>query len=439
MAAGQSISLVGAALSSFALGVWAYQRSGRVADYALVTMLALLPAILLLPLGGAVADRVGRRRIMLACNGIGALVMSTMVALLAADRLSITGVGILVGLLSAVTAFHRPAYLAAVAQLVPKPYLGQANALANLGPGIGQLIAPLAGGALITALGLTGVVVVDVLSLLAGFATLLAVRLPDRLFRRQEETFTRAIAGGWRFLVRRRPLMIMVGFFMVENYLAMLALAVTVPTVYAFSDATGVSIVTACGGLGAGLGALAMVLWGGSRRRALGMVGFVSGVGLGALLVGVQPSLPVAAAGSLVWYASLTVLNAHWLALIQVKVGLDLQGRVLATNQMLAVAMTPLAFLTAPPLAEAVQPLLAPGGALADTVGRVVGVGDGRDSGLILVACGLLLALWGGLGLAYRPLRRMEDDLPDAITGAEIADSLDEVQAAADREALTVR
>ncbi|GAA1622118.1 non-ribosomal peptide synthetase/MFS transporter [Catellatospora bangladeshensis] len=433
MAAGQSISLIGAALSSFALGVWAYQRSGRVADYALVTMLALLPAILLLPLGGAVADRVDRRRVMLACNGMGALIMSTMVALLAVDRLSIAGVGVLVGLLSAVTAFHRPAYLAAVAQLVPKPYLGQANALANLGPGIGQLIAPLAGGALITALGLPGVVVVDVLSLLAGFATLLAVRLPDRLFRRQEETFTRAIAGGWRFLVRRRPFLIMIGFFVVENYLAMLALAVTVPTVYAFSDATGVSVVTACSGLGAGLGALAMVLWGGSQRRALGMVGFVSGVGLGALLVGLRPSLAVAAAGSLVWYASLTVLNAHWLALIQVKVGLDLQGRVLATNQMLAVAMTPLAFLTAPPLAEAVQPLLMPGGALATTVGRVVGVGDGRGNALILIACGLALAIWGLLGLAYRPLRRMEDDLPDAVTGAEIADSLDEVQAAADR------
>ncbi|MDI1462622.1 amino acid adenylation domain-containing protein [Catellatospora sp. KI3] len=433
MAAGQSVSLIGAALSSFALGVWAYRTSGRVADYALVTMLALLPAILLLPLGGAVADRIDRRRIMLACNGAGALIMTAMVGLLAVGRLSIAGVGVLVGLLSAVTAFHRPAYLAAVAQLVPKPYLGQANALANLGPGLGQLIAPLAGGALIIAVGLPGVVAVDVLSLLAGLLTLLAVRLPDRLFRRQEETFTRAIAGGWRYLVRRRPLMVMIGFFIVENYLAMLALAVTVPTVYAFGGATGVSVVTACSGLGAGLGALAMVLWGGSRRRALGMVGFVSGVGLGALLVGVRPTLAVAAVGSLIWYASLSVLNAHWLSIIQVKVGLDLQGRVLATNQMLAVAMTPLAFLTAPPLAEAVQPLLAPGGALAGTVGRIVGVGDGRGNGLILVGCGLLLAVWGLLGLAYRPLRRMEDDLPDAVAGADIADTLDEVQAAADR------
>ncbi|MEV4517427.1 amino acid adenylation domain-containing protein [Dactylosporangium sp. NPDC049525] len=435
MATGQTASLVGAALSSFALGVWAFQQHGRVADYALVTMLALLPAIVILPLGGAVADRFDRRRIMLACNGAGAAIMSVVVTLLALGRLEIWSVGLLAGLLSTVTAFHRPAYLAAVAQLVPKPYLGQANALANLGPGIGMLIAPLAGGALITALGMPWVVAVDVVSLLLGIGTLLVVRLPDRLFRRQEETFVRAIVGGWRFLVRRRPLMIMIGFFVVENYLAMLALAVTVPTVYAFGGTTAVSVVTTCSGVGAGLGALAMVLWGGAERRATGMVGFVIGVGLGAVLVGVRPSTVTAAVGSLIWYASLTVLNAHWLAIIQVKVGLELQGRVLATNQMLAVAMTPIAFLTAPPLTDAVLPLLRPGGALADTVGRVVGVGADRGTGLILVACGLLLVAWGALGLAYRPLHRMEDDLPDASAGAEIPDTLDEIQAVADRSA----
>ncbi|MGI5183219.1 non-ribosomal peptide synthetase/MFS transporter [Dactylosporangium sp. CA-152071] len=441
MAAGQTASLIGAALSSFALGVWAYQQHGRVADYALVTMLALLPSILLLPLGGAVADRLDRRRIMLACNGAGAAVMTAVVTLLALGMLEIWTVGLLAGLLSAITAFHRPAYLAAVAQLVPKPYLGQANALANLGPGIGMLIAPLAGGALITALGMPWVVAVDVVSLLVGVGTLLVVRLPDRLFRRQEETFARAIAGGWRFLVRRRPLMIMIGFFVVENYLAMLALAVTVPTVYGFGGTTAVSVVTTCSGVGAGLGALAMVLWGGAERRATGMVGFVIGVGLGAALVGLRPSTAVAAAGSLIWYASLTILNAHWLAIIQVKVGLELQGRVLATNQMLAVAMTPLAFLTAPPLTSLVTPLLRPGGALAGTVGEVVGVGTDRGAGLVLVACGVLLVVWGALGLAYRPLHRMEDDLPDVSAGAEIPDTLDEVQDAllqrelADRQA----
>ncbi|MBG0818844.1 non-ribosomal peptide synthetase/MFS transporter [Planomonospora sp. ID82291] len=434
VAAGQTVSLLGAALTSFALGVWAYQESGRVLDYALVTMLALLPSLLAAPLGGAVADRVDRRLVMLVCDGVSAAATAALVLLLWLGRLEVWQVGVIAGLLSLVSAFHRPAYLAAVAQLVPKPYLMQANALANLGTGLGMLVGPLGGAALITLVGLHGVVAVNIATFLAGLGTLLLVRFPDRLFHRLEESFGQAIAGGWRFLVRRRPLMIMIGFFVVENYLGMLALSVTVPAVLSFSDVTGVGLVTAMQGLGAVAGSLVMVFWGGTERRAVGMVGFVIGFGAGVLLVGLRPSLVLAAFGGLMSWAFLTVLNAHWLALIQLKVGLELQGRVLATNQMLAVSMTPLAFLTAPVLADDVfGPLLVPGGALADTVvGDVVGVGPGRGAGLLLAACGALLMLWGALGLWYRPLRRMEDALPDAVAGAEIAEDLDAVQAEAD-------
>ncbi|MEV4187943.1 amino acid adenylation domain-containing protein, partial [Streptosporangium canum] len=407
VAAGQTVSLLGAALTSFALGVWAYQESGRVLDYALVSMLALLPSLLAAPLGGAVADRVDRRRVMLVCDGVSAAATAILVILLWLGRLEVWQVGIIAGLLSLVTAFHRPAYLAAVAQLVPKPYLMQANAVANLGTGLGMLIGPLGGAALIALVGLHGVVAVNIVTFLAGLGTLLLVRFPDRLFHRLEESFGQAIVGGWRFLVRRRPLMIMIGFFVVMNYLNMLALAVTVPAVLSFGDVAGVGAVTATQGVGAVLGSLVMVFWGGTERRAIGMVGFVIGFGAGVLLVGLRPSLALAAFGGLMSWVFLTVLNAHWLALIQLKVGLELQGRVLATNQMLAVSMTPLAFLTAPSLADDVfGPLLVPGGPLADTVvGDVVGVGPGRGVGLLLVVCGALLMLWGALGLWYRPLR----------------------------------
>ncbi|MFB8300484.1 non-ribosomal peptide synthetase/MFS transporter [Kitasatospora purpeofusca] len=432
VAAGQTVSLIGSALTSFALGVWAYQRSGRVLDYALISMLAMLPAIVAGPLGGAVADRIDRRRVMLACDAVSATATVSLVAALWSDSLALWQVGLIVGVMSLVTAFRRPAYLAAVAQLVPKPYLVQANGLANLGAGLGTLIAPLAGGALIGLVGLPWVVVVDVASFLVGLAALLRVRFPDRLFRRQEESFARTVVGGWRFLARRRPLLVMIVFFMVENYLGTLAVTLTVPSVLSFSGTTAVGVVTAVGGAGAVAGSLLVALWGGTARRATGMVGFVGGVGLGVVLVGLRPSVTLAAVGALVWWASMSILNAHWLAIIQLKVGPELQGRVLATNQMLAVAMTPLAFLTAPPLAERFSGLLDRGGALAGTAGRVLGTGPGRGTGLLLVTCGALLIVWAALGLSYRPLRYMEDELPDAVAGAEIAEDLDALQAAAD-------
>jgi len=132
-------------------------------------------------------------------------------------------------------------------------------------------------------------------------------------------------------------------------------------------------------------------------------------------LMGVRPSILLVGAGAVLWWASLSIVNAHWISMIQLKSGPELQGRVLATNQMLAIAMTPLAYFTAPALAAAI----------------------GSMSTLLLFT-GLILAVWGVAGLLYRPLRLMEDGLPDAVPDAEIGD-LDTVQARADARLAAAR
>jgi amino acid adenylation domain-containing protein len=434
LATGQLVALVGWALSNFALGFWAFQGSGRVTHYALVVMLALVPTALLSPLGGAVADRFDRRTVMMTSYLISALVMAALVALLATDALSLWSVSVIVGITSVLTAFHQPAFLAAIAQLVPKPYLPQANAVAQLGFSVSQLAAPVAGGALIAVFGLAPVVALNVLAFGLGFATLLAVRIPDRMFRRLEEPFRSAIAGGWRFIVRRRPLLIMIGYFAVVNFFTAIMWVSVAPLVLPTAGATALGVVTAVGWIGAILGGVAVVPWGGTRRRTIGMLAFTVGSGMGMVLMGLQPALGVIAAGFALRLASMTIINVHWLALIQVKVGHELQGRVLATNLMLALSMQPIGFLIAGPLADQVLgPLVAEGGALAGTVGRVIGVGPGRGMALLLVCAGLLLTAWGVLGFCYRPMRLLEDDLPDAVPAAEIDKDLDLVQAEADR------
>jgi hypothetical protein len=206
------------------------------------------------------------------------------------------------------------------------------------------------------------------------------------------------------------------------------------PLVLPAAGPTALGVVTAVGWSGAILAGVAVVPWGGTRRRTLGMLTFTVTSGVGMVLMGLQPVLAVIAAGFALRLASMTIINVHWLALIQVKVGHELQGRVLATNLMLALSMQPIGFLIAGPLADQVLgPLVAEDGALAGTVGRVIGVGPGRGMALLLVCAGLLLTAWGVLGFCYRPMRLLEDDLPDAVPAAEIDKDLDLVQAEADR------
>lgn len=83
---------------------------------------------------------------------------------------------------------------------------------------------------------------------------------------------------------------------------------------------------------------------------------------------------------------------------------------------MIARSSTPLAFLAAGPLADRVfNPLLMPGGSLAGSLGRPLGVGAGRGIGLFYLIAGLLTALAVAGTFANPRVRRLEEELPDAI------------------------
>jgi len=417
LAAGQFVSLVGTSLSAFALGVYVFQQTGRVSAFALTLLTATAPAILAAPLAGAVADRFNRRLVMMAADTAAFAAMAVLALLFFTDRLELWHVYAVTAAGSLANAFQRPAYFAAIAQLVPKRYLGHVNGVAQLGLGAGELIAPLIGGALVTLIGLGGILAIDAVSFAVGITALLAIRIPDLAFRRREEPLGREIVAGWRYILRRPGLVAMVVFFVVFNFLFSLPQALITPLVLSTAGPATLGLVAASAGVGILAGNLVMSIWGGTERRATGMVGATVLTGVASAVAGLGRSPWLLAVGMFGLFCSLMIINAHWLALIQTKVGLELQGRVLATNQMLATASLPLGFLVAGPLVS-----LASGG----------GVDSTTAIQFVLLGTGVALAGWGIAGLRYRPLRYLEDKLPDAVPDAEVG-SRDEEQAAADR------
>jgi len=76
---GQLVSLVGSGLTSFALGLWVYEQSGSVTQFALIGLFTALPNIVLSPLAGALVDRWDRRWAMILSDtgaGLCTLIMA---------------------------------------------------------------------------------------------------------------------------------------------------------------------------------------------------------------------------------------------------------------------------------------------------------------------------------------------------------------------------
>lgn len=418
---GQTISIIGSALTSFALYVWVYQQTGSVTQYAMINVFASLTGLLVGPFSGVAVDRYDRRRLMLLADVGAALVSSTVLALAVSGLLRPWHVYLIVAVATALLNFHGPAFTASTTLLVPRRQLARAAGMRQMSEAAASVIAPLLGGYLLIRLQLPGVVLIDLATFLFAFATLLLVRIPQ-----PPRTEHSAVAGvswwqqavyGWRYLRERRPLMRLLIYVVCLNFVFGMALILFTPLVLSFATAPELGRVLSMGGAGALVGGLLMSLTGGPRKRMWGVIGFAFVASLSLVLVGASRSLAVISVGAFLVAAGLPLINASAQAIWQAKVAPELQGRVFAFRRLLGQGSTPIALLLAGPLADRVfEPWMAEGGALAGSVGRFIGVGDGRGIALLyLVLAGLVLGIgiWGALS---RGLSRVEEEVPDAIS-----------------------
>jgi hypothetical protein len=163
-------------------------------------------------------------------------------------------------------------------------------------------------------------------------------------------------------------------------------------------------------------GGLLMSAWGGPSRKIYGVVGPEMFSGLCFILIGLRPNPWMVAVGAFLAHMTIAVVEGSNQAIWQVKVPPDIQGRVFGAQQMVTRSTAPLAYLLAGPLADKIfEPMLAVDGSLADRLGPLLGTGIGRGIGLMFFLMGLIkigVAAWGFINPS---IRRIENDLPDAV------------------------
>ncbi|RIV39139.1 non-ribosomal peptide synthetase/MFS transporter [Micromonospora radicis] len=416
VATGQILSGMGSALTTFAIPLWIYTQTGSLARFALFAVLALLPGLLIAPLAGALVDRFSRRAVLLtACAAAGGG-NAALAALVLFDRAEVWHFYPFTAWLSVALAFQRLAFVSAVPQLVPKRFLGHANGLAQTAVGLTQFVVPLAAVALLQAVGLRGILLVDVAFYLFAITVLAVVKFPRTLALQRRESIGAEILAGLRYALRRREFRAMLAFFAALNFFLFPVLFLLSPLVLGFADLNEVAQVALTGGVGAAVGGLVMLVWGGPRHRRMRAVllGTI-GIALAAVLTGLRPNLLLIAAGAFGMYAALAIVNGVYQTIIQTKVPPRVHGRVFALNQMVAQSTLPLGWgLVAPAAARVAEPMMLADGALAGTVGVVLGVGPGRGHGLLYVLFGLCIALTALVSLVAPVLARFDDEVPDA-------------------------
>jgi DHA3 family macrolide efflux protein-like MFS transporter len=426
--AGQLVSLVGTNLTGFGLSIYVFQQTGSVTQLATVMLASQLPQILITPFAGALVDRWDRRKAMILADagaGVGTIVL---IVLYFTGSLALWNISIAVAISGLFQAFQWPAYSAAMAVLVPKEQFGRASGLVQMAEALGQLGGPILAGFVLAFSGIGAIFAIDVVTFSTAIVTLLIVRFPKPT---ASEAGTEGAGSLWhetkygfKYLRARHGLLALLLYFAVINFAFGFVGPLFIPLGLSLTSEAGLGTAFTVASLGMLAGSLAASAWGGPKKRVLGLV--VGGALLGVVFaaVGLKASVfwitGVMFIGMLVVPIANATSQAIWLA----KVEADLQGRVSAVRRFISQGAVPIAYVLVGPLSDRVfEPLMADDGALADSVGEVIGTGFGRGYGLFFIVIGLIVVIASVVAWMYSPLRHLERDIPDVDQPGESSES----------------
>jgi DHA3 family macrolide efflux protein-like MFS transporter len=376
---GQAVSLAGSQAAQFALIWWLTVETGSAAVLSVATFLALLPTIAGGPFIGALVDRWPRRLTMMAADTAVALGSLALAGLFLSGRAETTTVLLFVLWRAIGGAFHAPAMMSATSLMVPAEHLGRIQGVNQmLQGGLGIVTAPL-GAMLLGLVGMTGVMVMDVVTALCAVLPLLFVTVPEPDRKEAHPTGAAAFVGevlaGLRYLrgLPGHSALIanaaVINLFLVPAF-ALLPLLV----LHDLEGDVGLQAWTTTA-FGAGVvgGGLALGVCGGSGTRVRTALVSIVGLGAATFVLGAAPaSLPaVAVCAMLAIGAFSAVANGCIGAILQATIAPEYQGRVFTLMMSLAAAMTPIGLLLATPLADAlgVRSWYLAGGLVCATMG----------------------------------------------------------------------
>ena len=402
----------------FGLSVWVFQETGSATAYSTLIFFAIIPSAIGALFSGPYVDRWNRRQVLIWSDVIASLSTLGILLLFYTNMLQQWQLYIALSINGLANAFFLPAFNASVPLLVPSEYLSRASGLAQMSGALIPIIAPALAGVLMTGLGLGAIFIADFITFLLGILSLRVVLIPQPATSKDvaDYSFLGDLVFGLRYVWRHRSLVYLMAFMALFTFLNGVLAALMGPLVMSFAGAQMFGVVYAGLGAGALISGGLLSIWGGPRRRMSGILMGTVVAGVGATIAGIWADVVVITAGIFLFGTGFMFLSALSYVIYQAKVAPGVLGRIFALSTVSALAAQSISVLGAGPLATHIfEPLLVESGSLADSMGRLIGVGPGRGIGLIYVSVGAIILLLALVATVTPGIRLLEDDLPDFV------------------------
>ncbi|MFS3927083.1 MFS transporter [Priestia flexa] len=353
---GQIISIFGASILRFALSLYVLDLTGSATIFGTIMGLSVVPTIFLSPIGGAIADRFDKKKMMVILDFCSSALIIIFAIMLLSGNVTVLSIGILLMGLTLISSMYQPAVQSSIPVLVTNEQLLKSNGIISGVMSMANFVGPIAGSLLYSFMGIKIIVIASALLFLLAAVIELFMKIPYE--KRPPEPFiqmvTKDLKQGAFYIIRENRFILksIIVAFVVSLFIApmffvglpyMIKVLFNMPDTFFGFTQSGISISIIFSAMTIGLlkskiRSDNLYLW------VLGCAGIYFGMALGTsgLVESSFTKYIVVTISSMLVMFALTVINIYLNTIIQEKTPKDLLGKVMSIQTAAATTAVPI-------------------------------------------------------------------------------------------------
>lgn len=407
---GQFVSSIGGGLTSFGLGIYVFQQTGKASAMALVTLLSFMPSLLLSSFAGVLADRYDRRLLMVLGDSLSAIGILFILFSMLQGEAQLWQICVGVTISSIFSSLLDPAYKATVTDLLSKEQYTKASGLVQVAGSAKFLISPVIAGLLLTVSDIKLLLIIDICTAFVTVATTFAVRsgLASKAYE-QTTSFIHEFKDGWSAVSHNKGVLVLVIMTSVLTFFLGIIETLSMPMLLAFTDsaAVGTMITVIATGM---LVSSAIIGFIPIKKGYVNMLAIsLFGVGVFMAGFGFRENMILIGISGFLFFAMMPFANVSLDFLVRTNIDNSVQGRAWALIGVISQLGFVAAYTLSGVLADYVfTPLFVDGGLLVNNVGKIIGTGSGRGAGFLIIIAGMLLCVTSIILYNLKSVRKLE-------------------------------
>ena len=393
---GQTLSWTGSAMSFFAIGVWIFETTGRASALSTILFTVGIVGVVTGPFGGVLADRFPRKQLIISFDLVIAFLMCVIGYFAINDQLTIA---MLIPFALAFGIFeiaHWTTWSAFLGDVVKKQHVTKISALFESAEAFSVLLGPIGGALIYSYFGLSGVILVDLITCFIGIVTISLFK-SEKQIKKTKLSFKNIYSDlheAYVWLKNQKGLLTLVSILSISNFFWGFTTVLLPPIVLTFSDARGLGIIESTIGLAFLVGSIISLRYSeylqGNIKLAI-QCGLLGGISL--IFGSLRPSIFLLCVFGIISGVSgtvqYTISSGAWLAITNS----DIRGRALALRGTIAQMLRPIGVLIAGPLGDYLEFSFYPDN--IELLSPIIGTGPGRGYALLFLLVGILyICVW---------------------------------------------